>query len=61
MSFAGTFYDSHILDMIELGIIKYTPISKFKVSYMYVYDGSFLSFSECLKSAKTLFGTVVLL
>ncbi|XP_002163952.2 ribosome production factor 2 homolog isoform X1 [Hydra vulgaris] len=26
----GSFYDYHILDMVELGIDKYTPISKFK-------------------------------
>ena len=61
ISFAGSFYDSHILDMIELGIMKYTPIAKFKVSCISLFSGSFFSFSEYLKSAIPLYCTVLLL
>lgn len=33
----GCFYDFHTLDMFELGIEKYKPLSDFKVKYFILF------------------------
>lgn len=33
----GCFYDFHMLDMFELGIEKYKPLSDFKVKYFILF------------------------